>query len=242
MIGAFERKLKMAYMEHGKWEIFDVLKQLQRGEKIRYRARSTKRSCWCRSVRHYLRLAKELGWVPGEADPGEAFTTQVSIRIKPGPLELDRELDMIHKPLILSSGSRPRYSSDATRRRGLTLTKVHTLLMRQGEIRPAVIIRKHSLGNRSEKGLNCQAVLMSINRTLKRGKPESDRYRGQCTQRLCKNGYLSSSAYFTSLKHNQSIKNPYNSLSHRSPCFDKLSALANSAYYYEAKSRSIFQF
>jgi hypothetical protein len=36
------------------------------------------------------------------------------------------------------------------------------------EIRPAVIIRKNSLGNRSEKGANCQAVLMSIYRTLKR--------------------------------------------------------------------------
>ena len=36
------------------------------------------------------------------------------------------------------------------------------------EIRPAVVIRKNSLGNRSEKGANCQAVLMSIYRTLKR--------------------------------------------------------------------------
>jgi len=36
------------------------------------------------------------------------------------------------------------------------------------EIRPAVIIRKNSLGNRSEKGANCQAVLMSIYRTLKK--------------------------------------------------------------------------
>jgi len=36
------------------------------------------------------------------------------------------------------------------------------------EIRPAVIIRKNSLGNRSEKGADCQAVLMSIYRTLKR--------------------------------------------------------------------------
>ena len=36
------------------------------------------------------------------------------------------------------------------------------------EIRPAVIIRKNSLGNRSERGASCQAVLMSIYRTLKR--------------------------------------------------------------------------
>ena len=35
------------------------------------------------------------------------------------------------------------------------------------EIRPAVIIRKNSLGNRSENGAQVQAVLMSIYRTLK---------------------------------------------------------------------------
>jgi len=35
------------------------------------------------------------------------------------------------------------------------------------EIRPAVVIRKNSLGNKSEKGACCQAVLMSIYRTLR---------------------------------------------------------------------------
>lgn len=35
------------------------------------------------------------------------------------------------------------------------------------EIRPAVIIRKNSYGNRSQAGADCQAVLMSIFRTLK---------------------------------------------------------------------------
>jgi transposase len=34
-------------------------------------------------------------------------------------------------------------------------------------IRPAVIIRKNSYGNRSRRGADCQAVLMSIFRTLK---------------------------------------------------------------------------
>ena len=34
-------------------------------------------------------------------------------------------------------------------------------------IRPAVIIRKNSYGNRSQHGANCQVVLMSIFRTLK---------------------------------------------------------------------------
>ena len=34
-------------------------------------------------------------------------------------------------------------------------------------IRPAVIIRKNSYGNRSQRGADCQAVLMSIYRTLK---------------------------------------------------------------------------
>jgi transposase len=35
------------------------------------------------------------------------------------------------------------------------------------EIRPAVIIRKNSQGNRSQKGANTQAILMSVYRTLK---------------------------------------------------------------------------
>ena len=35
------------------------------------------------------------------------------------------------------------------------------------EIRPAVIIRKNSLGNRSAKGAHVQSILMSIYRTLK---------------------------------------------------------------------------
>ena len=34
-------------------------------------------------------------------------------------------------------------------------------------IRPAVILRKNSYGNRSERGAACQAVLMSVLRTLK---------------------------------------------------------------------------
>ena len=34
-------------------------------------------------------------------------------------------------------------------------------------IRPAVIIRKNSYGNRSQRGADTQAVLMSIYRTLK---------------------------------------------------------------------------
>ncbi|MCA9147992.1 MAG: transposase [Planctomycetales bacterium] len=34
-------------------------------------------------------------------------------------------------------------------------------------IRPAVIVRKNSYGNRSQQGADCQAVLMSVFRTLK---------------------------------------------------------------------------
>ncbi|MCA9147552.1 MAG: transposase, partial [Planctomycetales bacterium] len=34
-------------------------------------------------------------------------------------------------------------------------------------VRPAVIIRKNSYGNRSQRGADCQAVLMSVFRTLK---------------------------------------------------------------------------
>lgn len=42
-------------------------------------------------------------------------------------------------------------------------------------IRPAVIIRKNSYGNRSEQGADCQAVMMTIFRTLKqRGHEQSE--------------------------------------------------------------------
>jgi transposase len=34
-------------------------------------------------------------------------------------------------------------------------------------IRPAVLLRKNSYGNRSQRGADCQAVLMSVFRTLK---------------------------------------------------------------------------
>jgi transposase len=34
-------------------------------------------------------------------------------------------------------------------------------------IRPAVIIRKNSCGNRSQRGADCQSVLMTVCRTLK---------------------------------------------------------------------------
>jgi transposase len=75
-------------------------------------------------------MARELGWVPGKVEPGESLAAEVMIRIKPGPQELSSESEKILKPHLLQI--KTWLSPDAARKRGLTLSKVHTLLKRQG--------------------------------------------------------------------------------------------------------------
>jgi len=70
----------MAYREHGRWEILDVLERIHRGESQRSVARSTGR---CRpAVARYLALPKDVGWVPGESAPDEALGRD---RLQRGP-------------------------------------------------------------------------------------------------------------------------------------------------------------
>jgi transposase len=57
-------------------------------------------------------------------------------------------------------------------------------------IRPAVIIRKNSYGNRSEQGSDCQATLMSIFRTLKQRGHDPIRTIISATQDYLKSGKL----------------------------------------------------
>jgi len=57
-------------------------------------------------------------------------------------------------------------------------------------IRPAVIIRKNSYGNRSEQGADCQATLMSIFRTLKQRGHDPIRTIISATQDYLKSGKL----------------------------------------------------
>ena len=61
----------MAYREIAMWEVLDVLHRLARGERQRPIARATGHSRT--TVRRYERAARELGWVPGEVEPGHCI-------------------------------------------------------------------------------------------------------------------------------------------------------------------------
>lgn len=119
----------MAYLEHGMWEVLDVLRRLHRGEGHRSIARVTGRSR--NTVRRYAASAAELGWKPGQTEPDEALASAVLARLRPGPQEAcaeQTELALLpHKERL-----REWLSPDNPYKRGLKLTKVHRLLARQG--------------------------------------------------------------------------------------------------------------
>jgi transposase len=119
----------MAYKEHGMWEILDVLRRIHRGESRRRVAKVTGRGR--NTVKHYLEIAEELGWVAEEHEPDERLAAEVAARIRPGPRdpthrESERRL-LPHKEDI-RSWLTPKQPG----KRGLTLTKVHQFLERQG--------------------------------------------------------------------------------------------------------------
>jgi len=72
----------MAYVEHGMWEVLEVLRRAHRGEGRNSIARSTGRTR--KTVRRYLSKAAELGWAPGESEPDEGLATRVLTRCRPG--------------------------------------------------------------------------------------------------------------------------------------------------------------
>jgi transposase len=115
-------------MEHGMWEILDVLRRIHQGEKIRSIARSTQRSR--RAIRRYLSIAKELGWVSSEVPPDEILAAEVMIRLKPGPQEEESEAEKLLQSHLHQL--KAWLSPENAYKRGLTLTKVHALLKRQG--------------------------------------------------------------------------------------------------------------
>jgi transposase len=122
----------MAYVEHGMWEVLNVLRRVHRGEKRRAIARVTGRGR--KTIGRYVRVAVELGWDPRDParkEPDEDLAAAVLHRLQPGPRggaggeserKLVPELDRIRGWLV------PENPIE----RGLTLTKVHTLLGRQG--------------------------------------------------------------------------------------------------------------
>ena len=73
----------MPYLEHGMWEVLEVLKRIHAGEGRRSVARNTGRSR--ATVDRYVRLAEELGWRRLLARPDEELACKVAARLRPGP-------------------------------------------------------------------------------------------------------------------------------------------------------------
>jgi hypothetical protein len=80
----------------------------------------------------------------------------------------DRFLGRVQRRSLQSaSGLRGTPVARPPTRRAIQTPVEKLAAIRQETIRPAVIIRKNTHGNRSQRGADCQAVLMSIYRTLK---------------------------------------------------------------------------
>jgi len=122
----------MAYLEHGMWEVLDVLRRIHRGEGRRAIARITERDR--KTIGRYVRIAVSLGWDPGDPqrkEPDEDLAAAVLLRVQPGPRwtasgENERKL------LPFLSKIREWLVPPNPIECGLTLTKVHILLGREG--------------------------------------------------------------------------------------------------------------
>lgn len=120
----------MAYKEHGMWEVLDVLKRVHRGEKRRAITRATGRSR--KTISRYISAARASGWdSSGPRPPDEDLAAMVLHRLRPGP----REKSGLSSRQILQKHAeqlKEWLKVDEPSQRGLTLTKVHSLLKRQG--------------------------------------------------------------------------------------------------------------
>ncbi len=118
----------MAYVEHGMWEVLDVLRRHARGESKAQIEAVTGRSR--KTVGRYIDAAVELGWRPEVGEPEEALAAKVVVRLRPGNKGSGRSpresLLFPHKQRIAA------WLEGADGERGLKLTKVHRLLQREG--------------------------------------------------------------------------------------------------------------
>lgn len=119
----------MAYVEHGMWEVLDVLTRIHNGEGIRPAARNTGRDR--KTVKRYVETAEELGWVRGLHKPDEGLAQEVMLALRPGP-----KGETMSSSETLLSGYKEQIAAwlkpDDFYKTGLKLTKVHELLGRQG--------------------------------------------------------------------------------------------------------------
>jgi len=117
----------MAYREVGMWEIFNVLKRYGRGESKTAIKQATGRSR--KTVRKYIELAEDLGWVAGLHEPDEALALEVLRLVKPG--RKDDDPGEVEKLLLPHRERISQWlSGEPGDKRGLRLTKVHELLGR----------------------------------------------------------------------------------------------------------------
>ena len=122
----------MSYREVAMWEVLNVLRRIGRGESKSAVARTTGHSR--ATVRRYVATAVELGWRPGTDEPTEALAAAVAARRSPAreraPGEIEKRL-LSHRERI-EAWLKP----ESGQKRGLRLTKVHTLLEREGVVVP----------------------------------------------------------------------------------------------------------
>ncbi len=130
----------MAYRELGMWEVLDVLRRVHRGEAKASIERVTGRTR--KTIRRYLAAAAKAGWEPGSCEPDEALAAAVAQRLRPGP------------PAEATSGGAAALLSPHHEQlrawlapegggRGLRLSKVHTLLGRQGVAVPYSTLHRY---------------------------------------------------------------------------------------------------
>lgn len=119
----------MAYEEHGMWEVLEVLKRIHRLESRRSVSRNTGRSR--KTIERYVAVAMDLGWVPHMHPPDEALASEVISKLRPGPK--DRSPSETAKILGPHKDQIGQWlKADGFFKKGLTLTKIHTLLERKG--------------------------------------------------------------------------------------------------------------
>jgi hypothetical protein len=122
----------MVYREVAMWEILTVLRRIGRGETKAGVARQTGHTR--ATVRRYVKTALALRWRPGQDEPTEelaaAVARQLSPRGEPSAGEVEARL------LAQVDALRTWLEPPPGERRGLRLTKVHELLVRQGVVVP----------------------------------------------------------------------------------------------------------
>ena len=118
----------MVYLELGMWEILDVLRRFNRRESKSAIEAATGRQR--KTIARYVRLAEQLGWRAGEAEPDEELARGVLLLLTPGP---KKKGDVpVENPLLPHREEIGKWLSLENSGGPLKLTKVHRLLGQKG--------------------------------------------------------------------------------------------------------------